>query len=120
MHRDCQYHHDALKAGQIDASDVQERMNKLAERAAEVDPSLRPRDKPPGFEKIIRNVAEKLSKDPDRWAYLWNAASGAAHGQNWFGVEAYELLHKQEYEPGYFRVKRMPDPGTSRPPWTLR
>lgn len=111
MHRDFQYHHDALKAGQIDASAIQERMDELVERAAETDPSLRPRNRPPGFEKIIRNVAEKLSEDPDRWAYLWNAASGAAHGQNWFGTEAYKLLSKEEYEPGYYRVQRMPDPG---------
>lgn len=84
-------------------------MDTLVTRAADTDPSLHPRDKPPGYEKIIREAAATLSQDPDRWAYLWNAASGAAHGQNWFGVEAYELLSKEEYEPGYFRVTRIPD-----------
>lgn len=85
-------------------------MDKLVERAKETNPLLRPGDKPPGFEKIVRNVAEKLLADSDRWAYLWNAASGAAHGQNWFGTEAYELVSKEEYEPGYYRIQRMPDP----------
>jgi len=50
------------------------------------------------------------SHDEDRWGYLWHAASGAAHGQNWFGLEAFDLLTLDEYEPGYFRTIAFPDP----------
>lgn len=109
MYRDFRYHRDALDAGKLDSTHIQERMDTLAARAPETDPSLRPTDPPPGYAKLIRLAAEKLEQDPDRWDYLWNAASGAAHGQNWFGIEAFELLRKEEYEPGYFRVKRLPD-----------
>lgn len=109
MYRDFEYHRDALLAGQMDAAQLQERMDTLVTRAAETDSSLRPGDKPPGFEKIVRLAAEALTQDADRWTYLWKAASGAAHGQNWFGTEAYELLAKEEYESGYFRVTRLPD-----------
>jgi len=48
------------------------------------------------------------SHDEDRWGYLWHAASGAAHGQNWFGLEAFDLLTLDEYEPGYFRTIAFP------------
>lgn len=108
MNRDFHYHRAALKAGKLDESLIQERIDALAARAAETEPSLRPTEKPPGYEQLVRLAAETLESDPDRWAYLWNAASGAAHGQNWFGIEAFELMSKEEYEPGYFRVKRMP------------
>lgn len=109
MHRDFEYHRCALKAGNLDQSIILERIDDLAARSAATDSSLRPTEKPPGYEKLVRLAAENLGQDADRWAYLWNAASGAAHGQNWFGIEAFELMSKEEYEPGYFRVKRLPD-----------
>lgn len=47
--------------------------------------------------------------DPERWSYLWNAASGAGHGQNWFGMEGYDVELGEEYEPGHYRTTRIPD-----------
>ncbi|MDG4667995.1 hypothetical protein [Mycobacterium sp. 236(2023)] len=111
MHRDFEYHRSALEAGNLDQSIIQGRIDDLVNRSTATDSSLRPMDRPPGYEKLVRLAAENLDQDVDRWAYLWNAASGAAHGQNWFGIEAFELMSKQEYEPGYFRVKRLPDVG---------
>ena len=43
-------------------------------------------------------------------AYLRNAASGATHGQNWFGLEAFDVVPIIEYEPGHFRTIAFPDP----------
>ena len=60
---------------------------------------------------MVRLAATATQHDPNRWAYLWHAASGAAHGQNWFGLEAYDLVPVAEYEPGHFRVLTIPDPG---------
>lgn len=37
---------------------------------------------------------------PRPLAYLWHTASGAAHGQNWLGVETSDLVPVIEYEPG--------------------
>ncbi len=51
-----------------------------------------------------------LGKDADEWVYLWNAASGAGHGQNWFGIEGFDLLPTEEYQPGHFRTVSIPDP----------
>ena len=40
---------------------------------------------------------------------LWNAASGAAHGQVWFGIAGFELLAQHEFEPGHVRTVTIPD-----------
>jgi hypothetical protein len=59
---------------------------------------------------MVRFAATATNNNPDRWAYLWNAASGAAHGQNWFGVEGYDVVPVFEYEPGHYRTLAFPDP----------
>ncbi|PPJ14997.1 hypothetical protein [Nocardia cyriacigeorgica] len=41
---------------------------------------------------------------------FWNAARGAGHGQNRFGIEAFDPLHHIEYEPGRYRSVPIPDP----------
>jgi hypothetical protein len=51
-----------------------------------------------------------LGKEVDEWGYLWNAVSGAGHGQNWFGIEGFDLLSTEEYQPGHFRIVSIPDP----------
>ncbi|MEV0332408.1 hypothetical protein [Nocardia sp. NPDC050717] len=67
-------------------------------------------NKPPGYENLVRNAAKVTGHDEGLWAYLWNAASGAGHGQNWFGIEAFDPLHRVEYEPGHYRSVSIPDP----------
>lgn len=58
----------------------------------------------------MRNAATVAGKDANEWAYFWNAASGAGHGQNWFGIEGFDLLPTAEYQPGHFRTISIPDP----------
>lgn len=110
LHRDFRYHRQALRAGVRDESYIQSRIDNLERRARDSPLPLRPADNPPGYEGLIRHAARYVQRDPDEWAYIWNAASGAAHGQNWFGIEGYELHSRDEYEPGYFRIQRLPDP----------
>lgn len=110
LHRDFRYHRKALEAGGRDASHIQSRIDDLEQRAKQSAVPLRPADPPPGYEALIRHAAQLAGGDPNEWAFWWNAASGAAHGQNWFGIEGYELHSKSEYEPGYFRVAKLPDP----------
>lgn len=49
-------------------------------------------------------------KDANEWAYFWNAASGAAHEQNCFGIEGSDLLPTAEYQPGHFPMVPILDP----------
>lgn len=110
MHRDFLYHIQALESGLRDATRMQDRLSKLENRVADMSPRPNPKDKPPGYEKMIRLAAGNCGADENEWAYYWNAASGAAHGQNWFSVEAFLIAAKEEYEPGHFRVSSLPDP----------
>ncbi|MEE6167425.1 MULTISPECIES: hypothetical protein [unclassified Mycolicibacterium] len=109
LHRDFRYHRKALEAGGRDASHIQLRIDDLEQRAKQ-SALLRPTDQPPGYEALIRHAADIAGRDADEWAFWWNAASGAAHGQNWLGIEGYQLHGKSEYEPGHFRVAKLPDP----------
>ena len=109
MHRDFTYHHAALVAGGKNTAHIDERIENLEARCAALSIPTAPKHKPPGYEKLVRLAALATSHDEDRWAYLWNAASGAGHGQNWFGIEGFELMTVIEYEPGYFRTIALPD-----------
>lgn len=110
MHRDFTLHRAALAADALDTAHIDQRISDLESRCASLSIPTTPKDKPPGYEKLVRNAAVVTNHDENRWSYLWNAASGAAHGQNWFGIEAFELLPVEQYEPGYFRTITIPDP----------
>jgi hypothetical protein len=110
MYRDFRYHRAALKAGGKAHAQVDERIENLKTHATKLDSSPKPTEKVPSYEHFVKLAAVQLEQDVDEWAYLWNAASGAAHGQNWFTIEGFELTQKHEYEPGYFRITRFPDP----------
>lgn len=110
MHHDFHLHKQALEARGSDASRIEDRIAKLKERAAGLPFDVTPTDKPPGYEKLVRNAATVVGKDSNEWAYLWKAASGAGHGQNWFGIEGFDLHPTREYEPGHFRMTSVPDP----------
>lgn len=110
MHQDFNLHKKALEARGSDTTRIEDRIATLKERAAGLPFPVAPANKPPGYEKLVRNAATVTGKDENEWAFLWNAASGAGHGQNWFGIEGFDLLPIYEYEPGYFRTTSIPDP----------
>lgn len=110
MYQDFTLHVKALKAGGEDPTLIKERMAELEKRAAGLPGAPNPKEKPPGYESLVRHAAKKCGGDEDQWAFYWNAASGAAHGQNWFSIEGFELAFKEEYEPGHFRLTTTPDP----------
>jgi hypothetical protein len=109
MHRDFAFHRAALVAGALDTAHIDQRIEDLESRCASLPIPTTPRDRPPGYEKLVRFAAVATEHDENRWSYLWNAASGAGHGQNWFGIEGFELVTLDEYEPGYFRTIALPD-----------
>ncbi|MCV7134412.1 hypothetical protein H7J06_15595 [Mycobacterium hodleri] len=110
MHRDFNLHRTALRAGGEDYSLVDELISDLEIRAAGLSPAPNPKELPPSYAALVRHAAKHCGGDENRWAYFWNAASGAAHGQNWFSLEGYALTFKEEYEPGHFRVITSPEP----------
>lgn len=110
MYRDFNYHRKALEAGNMDTSAIDERIGNLKGRVDEHSIPVRLTEQVPGYQNMVRLAATATQHDPNRWAYLWHAASGAAHGQNWFGLEAHELIPIAEYEPGHFRMITIPDP----------
>lgn len=110
MHHDFLMHVKALIARGSDPSAIETRISDLKSRATALPLQANPTDKPPGYEALVRHAAEATSNDPREWAYLWNAASGAGHGQNWFGLEGFDLIPTEEYEPGHFRTASIPDP----------
>jgi hypothetical protein len=110
MRRDFCYHFNALDAGGGDTSTAAKRIADLERRAADLTPTVDPKVKPPGYEKLVRYAARRTDNDESEWAYFWHAASGAAHGQNWFSIEGFEVLVGDEYDEGHFRTASMPDP----------
>ncbi|MDV6264005.1 hypothetical protein [Rhodococcoides yunnanense] len=110
MHHDFKMHKKALVARKSDPSRIEQRITDLVSRAANLTFETTPTRKPPGYEDLVRGAAESTGSDPNEWAYLWNAASGAGHGQNWFGLEGFDLVPTEEYEPGHFRTTSIPDP----------
>ena len=110
MHRDFGLHKKALESDNLDTSFIDKRIADLESRVAEHAIPVTLTERVPGHERMVRFAATATKHDPDRWAYLWNAASGAAHGQNWFGVQAYDMVPVFEYEPGHFRTIAFADP----------
>ncbi|CAM3225187.1 hypothetical protein [Tsukamurella hominis] len=109
MYKDFEYHQKAYEAGGESTDGITARMEKTVARAAELRIGSSPKDKPPGYEKLVREAAATVGGDADRWSFLWNAASGAGHGQNWFGMVGYDNEIGDEYEPGYYRSIQVPD-----------
>jgi hypothetical protein len=110
MYRDFGYHKQALKSDNLDITGIEKRVADLESRIAEYSIPVSLTERVPGYEGMVRFAATATNNNPDRWAYLWNAASGAAHGQNWFGVEAFDVMPLLEYEPGHYRTLAFPDP----------
>lgn len=109
MYKDFGYQRKAREAGGHSVEKIDGRMDDLVRRTGELGVGLSPKDKPPGYEGLVKAAASAVGGDPERWAYLWNAASGAGHGQNWFGLEGYDVELGDEYEPGHYRSTRIPD-----------
>ncbi|QMT00267.1 hypothetical protein H1R19_15205 [Gordonia jinghuaiqii] len=84
MYKDFEYQLKAHEAGGLGTDGVRARMQTTVDRATELGVGESPKNKPPGYEKLVREAAKTVSGDPDRWSFLWNAASGAGHGQNWY------------------------------------
>jgi hypothetical protein len=77
MHRDFTYHRAALAAGGLNTVRIDQRIADLESRAPNLSIQVSPKDKPPGYEKMVRSAAGATSHDENRWAYLWDAASAA-------------------------------------------
>lgn len=110
MYRDFGYHKQALKSENFDTTGIEKRVVDLESRIAKYSIPVSLTERVPGYEGMVRFAATATNNNPDRWAYLWNAASGAAHGQNWFAVEAFDVVPVLEYEPGHYRTLAFPDP----------
>jgi hypothetical protein len=109
MYRDFEHHRKAYEVGGYATTGIDERMETTVQRADELGVGISPKNRPPGYEGLVRQAADTVGGDAERWAFLWNAASGAGHGQNWFGMVGYDIDLGEEYEPGHFRSTRMPD-----------
>lgn len=109
MYKDFEYQLKAYEAGGRPTDGITRRMETTVARAKDLGIGVSPKDKPPGYEKLIREAATTVGGNADRWSFLWNAASGAGHGQNWFGLVGYENAIGEEYEPGYYRSIQIPD-----------
>ncbi len=110
MYRDFKYHKKAIEADGLDTANVDHRIDALKSRVEEHSIPVTLTEPVPGYEKMVRLAATATNHDPNSWAYLWHSASGAAHGQNWFGIEAYHWLPLAEYEQGHFRAISAPEP----------
>jgi hypothetical protein len=82
----------------------------LLTRVAEffTEQELRP---PNGYLDVLKSAcdADGLDLDAASVERLWRAASGAAHGMYWPNLELQKLTVGDEYEPGHFRVRSLPD-----------
>ncbi|OHT79226.1 hypothetical protein BKG69_12515 [Mycobacteroides chelonae] len=100
INRDLNMFHRALERAHKDTDAVDAQIFAIQEECEALGLSA-PGD-PPGNERLVRAAAQATKNDPDRWAYLWNAASGAGHGQKWFASEGHIVLRETEYEPGHY------------------
>jgi hypothetical protein len=82
----------------------------LLTRIAEffTEEELRP---PNGYLDVLKSAcdADGLDLDAASVERLWRAASGAAHGMYWPNLELQRLTVGDEYEPGHFRARSLPD-----------
>lgn len=106
--RDLGFHKKALEVDGRDASAVERRIQTLLETGGRVLPGVSPQS-PRGFAELVGHGARVTGLDANRTVYLWNAASGAGHGQNWFASDGYDRSLRDEPEPDYRRVWLIPN-----------
>jgi hypothetical protein len=82
MRRDFGLHKKAMESDNLDTTFIDRRIADLEGRVSKHSIPVNLGERVPGYEELVRLAATATSHDPDRWAYLRNAASGAAHGQN--------------------------------------
>lgn len=69
--------------------------------------------KPPaGYLKVITDACrpDDLTLDGADAERVWRAMSGAAHGMYWTNLDLTIAEQGEEYEPGHFRTRTLPDP----------
>lgn len=69
--------------------------------------------KPPaGYLKVITEACrpDDLKLDAADAERVWRAMSGAAHGMYWTNLDLTVIERGDEYEPGHFRTRTLPDP----------
>ncbi|WP_156528131.1 hypothetical protein [Gordonia sp. 852002-50395_SCH5434458] len=108
MLKDFGYHKKAQEVRGGSVEKIEQRIADTNQRAADLG-LVEPKVTLPGYEGLVKAAAEASGEDASEWSYLWNAASGAAHGQNWFSMVGYDIELGEEYEPGHFRSTRIPD-----------
>lgn len=66
---------------------------------------------PQTYRDVVRGACnpDDLDLDADNVERLWRAASGAAHGMYWPNLELQRTTVGEEYEPGHFRTRSVPD-----------
>jgi hypothetical protein len=65
----------------------------------------------PKFTSMIKAVAAAAAWSPDEAILTWRAASAAAHGKSWYSDYSTTSFIGAEYEPGHYRVTRVPEAG---------
>lgn len=110
MYKDFGYQRKAQLARGRPVEHIEQRMADTVQRATDLGVGVAPQNQPPGYEELVKQAAATVGGDVDQWSFLWNAASGAGHGQNWFGTVGYDVELGEEYEPGHFRSTQTPDP----------
>ena len=99
---DMYYFSKALQRADKDTKEIDQWINALTAQCEVLGLTIPSRTRTIGQETLVYEAARALEKDPQRWCYLWNVASGAGHGQKWFTAEGHLALWQHEYEPGHY------------------
>lgn len=78
-----------------------------------VEEAFAPKDlHPPGYLQVVIAAAsaDDLDLDPANAEWLYRAASGAAHGMYWPNIALKKVEPGEQYEPGHYRTRSLPDP----------
>lgn len=89
---------------------VRDRDQELLDRVAGVftEDEIKP---PPTYLHVITDACrpEDLHLDRADAERLWRAMSGAAHGMYWTNLDLMDVEQGEEYEPGHFRTRMLPN-----------
>ena len=78
MHRDFKYHVQAIESGGEDAARINQRITDLETRCAGLDPQPNPKERPPGYEDLVRLAARFCERDESLCLLLERGERGLA------------------------------------------
>ena len=112
MYHDLRYQEEAHRDHDVAVAEhARRRRSEIKQRVEGVYSFGSIKHPEPKYASMIKAVAAAAGWDPDDAILTWRAASAAAHGKSWYSDYGTTAVVGDEYEPGHYRVTRIPEAG---------